>query len=64
MSEICSLCFGKKELMTPWFSLRIGVAGEFCKVTRGLLWKGKALSGNKQNLAREFCVAAGEFSSL
>ena len=28
VSEICSLCFGKKELMTPWFSLRIGVAGE------------------------------------
>ena len=37
------------------FSLRIGVAGEYCKVTGGLLWiKGKVLSGNKQNLAREF----------
>ena len=35
------------------FSLRIGVAGEYCKVTGRLLWKDKALSGNKQNLARE-----------
>ena len=46
------------------FPLRIRVAGEYCKVTGGLLWKGKALSGNKQNLARELCVVAGEFSDL
>ena len=26
-----------------------------------LLWKGKALSGNKQNLAGEFCVVAEDF---
>ena len=30
------------------FSLRIGVAGEYSKETEGLLWKGKALKGNKQ----------------
>ena len=44
------------------FSLKIGVAGEYCKVTGGLLWKSKALSGNKQNLVGEFCVVAGELS--
>ena len=37
-------------------SLRIGETGEYWKVTGELLWKGKALSGNKQNLAGEFCV--------
>ena len=37
-------------------SLRIGGTGEYWKVTEGLLWKGKAPSGNKQNLAGEFCV--------
>lgn len=37
---------------------KIGIAEEYYKVTEGLLWKGKALSGNKQNLAREFCVVA------
>ena len=46
------------------FSLRIGVAVEYCKVTGGLLSKGKALSGNKQNLAGELCVVPGEFSDL
>ena len=32
-------------------SLRIGETGEYWKLTGGLLWKGEALSGNKQNLA-------------
>ena len=45
-------------------SLRIGETGEYWKVTGELLWKGKALSGNKQNLAGEFCVVRGEFSDL
>ena len=50
---------------SPGFSLRTGVAGEYCKVTEGsLLWKGKALLRNKQNLAGKFCVVAGEFSDL
>ena len=40
------------------------MAGEYCQVTRGLLWTHKALSGNKQILSREFCVVAGEFSDL
>lgn len=30
----------------------------------GLLWQGKALSGNKKNLAGELCVVAREFSGL
>ena len=46
----------------PGFSLTIiivvVVAGEYCKVTGLLLWKGKGLSGNKQSLAGEFCVVA------
>ena len=45
-------------------SLRIGETGEYWKVTGELLWKGKALSRNKQNLAGEFCVVSGEFSDL
>ena len=53
-----------KWMMCARFSLRIWVTGDYCKVTGGLLWKGKALSGNKQNLAGEFCVVAGEFSDL
>ena len=32
-----------KEKVSAGFSLRNGVAGEYCKVTGGLLWKGKAL---------------------
>ena len=40
---------------------RIGVAREYSKVIGGLLSKGKALSGNKQKLAREFCVVAREY---
>ena len=36
---------------SPGFSVRIGVKEEYCKVTGGLLWKGKALSRNKQNLS-------------
>jgi len=39
-------------------SLRTGETGEYWKVTGGLLWKGKALPGNKQNLAGEFCVSS------
>lgn len=46
------------------FSSSIGVAGEYSKITGGLLWMGKALSENKKTLTREFCVAAGEFSDL
>ena len=46
------------------FSLRIGVAGEYSKETEGLLWKGKALKGNKQKWAREFNEVAGESSDL
>jgi len=46
-----------KKKVSAGFSLRNGVAGEYCKVTGGLLWKGKALSGNKQNLAVEFSDA-------
>ena len=34
-------------------SLKIGVAGEYWKVRGELLWRDKALSGNKQNLAGE-----------
>jgi len=49
---------------TARVSLRIGETGEYWKVTGELLWKGKALSGNKQNLAGEFCVVSGEFSDL
>ena len=45
-------------------SLRIGETGQYWKVTGELLWKGKALSGNKQNLSGEFCVGSGEFSDL
>jgi len=30
------------------FSLRIGVTGEYGKVTGGLLWKGKVLSGTSK----------------
>jgi len=45
-------------------SLRTGETGEYWKVTGGLLWKGKALPGNKQNLAGEFCVVAEEFSDV
>ena len=52
------------KLIQGFESPRIGVTREYCKVTEGLLWKGKALSANKQNLAREFCVVAGEFSDL
>jgi len=48
----------------PRFPLRIRVAGEYCEVTGGSSWKGKALSGHKQNLAGKFCVVAGEFSDL
>ena len=45
--DLISLC----GCMMTEFSLRIGVAGEYCKVTGGLLWKAnKALLGNKQNL--------------
>ena len=44
--------------------IKIGVAGEYCKVTGGLLWKGKALSGNKQNLGGELCVVVEELSDL
>ena len=50
--------------MNSGISLRIGETEEYWKVTGGLLWKGKALSGNKQNLAGEFCVVAEEFSDL
>ena len=48
------------------FSLRIiiVVAGEQCKVGGELLGKSTALSGNKQNLAGEFCVVDREFSDL
>ena len=46
------------------FLLRIWVGGEYCKVIGGVSWKGKALSGHKQNLAGEFCVVGGEFSDL
>ena len=58
-----------RELITQNFhvhrvSLRIGETGEYWKVTGELLWKGKALSRNKQNLAGEFCVVSGEFSDL
>jgi len=42
----------------------MGLAGEYYKVTEGLLWKGKSLPGNKQNLVGEFCVVATEFSNL
>jgi len=45
-------------------SLRIGVAGKCCKVTERLLWNDKALLGNKQNLAPEFCAVAGDLSNL
>lgn len=41
-----------------------GGTGEYSKVTGGLLLKDKPLSGNKQNLTREFWAAAGEFSDL
>lgn len=43
------------------FSLSIGVAGEYCKIKGGLIWKGKALLGNKQNLAQEFFLESEEF---
>ena len=43
---------------------KLRLAGEHRKVTRRRLWKGKGLSGNKQNLVREFCVEAGEFTPL
>jgi len=46
------------------FILRTGLAGEYCSLTGGLLWTGKAISGKKQNLAGEFCVVAREFSNL
>ena len=36
------------------FSLRIGVVGEYCKITGGLLWKGRTPSGNKKNVVEEF----------
>lgn len=52
----------KLTMLITGFSLRTGAAGEYCK--GGLLWKGKAQSGNKQNLAREFCVVARDFSNL
>ena len=39
--------------------IRIGEAGEYCKVTGRLKWKER-----KQNLGGEFCVEAGEFSNL
>ena len=52
------------KLIQGFESPRIGVTREYCKVTEGLLWKGKALSANKQIFAREFCVVAGEFSDL
>ena len=45
-------------------TLRIGVAGKYCKVTERLLWNDKALLGNKQNLAPEFCAVAGDLSDL
>ena len=48
----------------PRLPLKIRVAGEYCKVTGGSSWKGKALSGHKQNLVSKFCVLAGEFSDL
>lgn len=41
---------------------KLTLAGEQCKVTGAHLWKGKGLSGNKQNLVREFCVVVGEFT--
>ena len=41
---------------------KLRLAGEQCKVTEERLWKGKGPSGNKQNLVREFCVVAGEFT--
>lgn len=31
---------------------------------KGLLWKGRALSGHKQNLDAKFCVVGEEFSDL
>ena len=66
-SFACIVIHGPKKRPTSWFSgvsLRIGETGEYCKVAGGLLWKGKALLGNKQNLAGEFCVVAEEFSDL
>jgi len=53
-----------RNVLLTRLPLTIRVPGEYCKVTGGLLWKGKALSGDKQNLAREFCVLEGEFSDL
>ena len=34
------------------------------KLHENYIWKGKALSGSKQNLAGEFCVVAWEFPNL
>ena len=54
----------KKNIYFTAFSLRIGVAGEYSKEAGGLLWKGKALEGNKQKLAGAFNEVARESSDL
>jgi len=48
------------KLIQGFESSSIGVTGEYCKVTGGLLWKGKALSENK--ILARICIVGGEFS--
>ena len=48
--------FKRNLILSTGFSLRIGEAGEYyIRVKGGLLWKGKAPSGDEPNLAAEFC---------
>ena len=44
---LISFCAFSLLLLKTGFSLRIGVAGEYCKVTGGLLWKGKMCSSHR-----------------
>ena len=65
ISPLSELTVFEKDMRKSGFPLRIiRVAGEHCKETRGLLWKGKDLPRIKQNLGRELCVVAAAFSNL
>ena len=59
-TRVCKVIH-KPVVLIAGISMRIVAAGYKCKVTGEA---SKALSGNKRNLAREFCVVAREFSSL